>query len=258
MVLGCAHGLGRSVALGCAQAGAEVLLADHHPEPPGVLTEITGTGGRASFAHVDVESVPSLRSNLLELVGDSPLHGLIYFPRARLRKAMEEVAEADWDRDLDVSLRGAFFAVQTLLPALRRSAPGFVITLSSILSESVGVEGVGYHVAKAGLDQLTRYLAVHLGPHRIRVNAVQIGWMVKDEHLPRFLGPANQSFRAKVERIHPLRMVGESVDLMNVISFLGSDASRFMTGQILRLDGGLTLQEQSHLVDSLKAEETHS
>ncbi len=253
-MVGCAQGHGSSIARGLSENGAEVLLVDRNSDTEEVRDGIRKAGGKADFRVADVLKPESVKAALGEMAGVSGIDGLIYFPRGRVRKDMSEISPEDWDLDLDVALKGAFFSAQAALPFFRKAdRHPFIITLSSILSEYVGNESVGYHSAKGGLESLTRYLAVHLGPRGIRANSIQMGWIIKDGDLPKFMEDGNHRYRTLAEQAHPLKKVGTSKDLLNTVIFLASENSAFITGQVIRVDGGLTIQEQSHLIKKMES-----
>ncbi len=251
-IVGGAQGHGFAIAEGCARNGAEVLLLDHDPAIADAAARLTAAGLPAAYRTADVTAPGTVKTALDELAGQGPIDGLIYLPRGRVRKSWNTITPDDWHTDLDTALAGAFFCVQAAFPYLCRSTKHpFVITLSSILSDFAGNESAGYHAAKGGLDSLTRYLAVQLGPLGIRVNTIQMGWIIKDQDLPRFHSDDNRRYRESAIAAHPLRRVGYTQDVLNSILFLGSDQASFLTGQILRLDGGLTLQEHTHLLQRM-------
>jgi len=252
VVIGCAQGHGFSIADGCARHGAELLLIDHNPTIADAAARLTANGHKNSFRTADVTVPATITDAFKQLAGEGSIDGLIYVPRARVRKPWLTITRDDWQSDLNTALSGTFFCVQSAFPYLCRSTSGpFVITLSSILSDFAGNQSAGYHSAKGGLESLTRYLAVELGPQKIRVNAVQVGWILKEYDLNHFNSEYNQQFRDLAITSHPLRRIGYSEDVLNSILFLGSDKAAFITGQILRLDGGLTLQEQSHFLNRM-------
>jgi len=251
-VIGCAQGHGYSIAEGCAKNGAELLLIDHNPAIAAAAARLGAAGFRTACRTADVTVPEAVKSALAELSGDGPIDGLIYLPRGRVRKSWDAITPDDWHADLDTALAGAFFCIQSAFPYLCRSTGNpFVITLTSILSDFAGNESAGYHAAKGGLDSLTRYLAAQLGPRGIRVNAVQMGWIIKDQDLVRFNGEENRRYRESAIAAHPLRRIGYAQDVIDSILFLGSEKAAFITGQILRLDGGLTLQEHTHFLNRM-------
>jgi 3-oxoacyl-[acyl-carrier protein] reductase len=120
-----------------------------------------------------------------------------------------------------------------------------------VLSQLVGPESVGYHVAKAGLEQLTRFLAVKLGSENIRVNAVRLGVAAKEPLFGEPESTALREFKLRHAIYHPLKSLVTPADLAAAILFLVSSGSARITGQILSLDGGLTIQEPMELCKRL-------
>lgn len=253
-VVGCAQGLGRSIALGCANIGAELFLFDIKPEVENVANEIRTAGGKATFRIVDVCDVKLIGMLFKELFEGISLSGMIYTPRGKETRNFLEYDSDNWDSDLNIALKGAFFWAQGIAPYLAKNREDhpFIIYISSVLSKVVGIESVGYHAAKSGIENLTRYLAVKLGPSGIRVNAVQLGWFIKDIHKEHFYSEENRDIRELAEGSNPLNRVGTSEDLLDAILFLGSRKAKFITGQILCIDGGSTIQEPSYILRSFK------
>lgn len=128
---------------------------------------------------------------------------------------------------------------------------GSIINISTVLSYAVGGEAPSYHVAKAAVDQLTRYLAVQCGSKQVRVNAIAPGFIVKEPHLKRFHSKASDDYRAIACYAHPSGAIGLESDVANAAAFLASDAAQFVTGQVLVVDGGLTIQEPFMLLHGL-------
>jgi NAD(P)-dependent dehydrogenase (short-subunit alcohol dehydrogenase family) len=228
------------------------LLLDHNSGLPASAEKLRAMGHRVTYRTVDVTCHSEVKKAIDELCSEGSVDGVIYLPRARVRKPWTLITPDEWHSDIDAGLSGAFFCVQSVFPYLLRSrgAP-FVITISSVLAGLAGSESPGYHAAKAGLESLTRYLALELGAQGIRCNAVQVGWLIKDEHLDRFNSAENTAYRESAIAVHPLRRIGHSEDLVNAILFLGSERSRFITGQVIGLDGGITLQEHSHFLSRM-------
>ncbi|MBT6051003.1 MAG: SDR family oxidoreductase [Candidatus Scalindua sp.] len=254
-IIGCVQGLGRSIAMGCSSAGAELFLFDVNPEIEGLVAEIQDAGGKARCRVVDVSNLSDSNKLFKNMFRENGLDGLIYTPRSREPKDFMDYKLGNWDTDLNITLKGAFFAAQEAIPYLARNKEQypFIIYISSILSQFIGPESVGYHVAKAGLDNLTRYLAVRVGHIGIRVNAVQLGWFIKDSD-KEFYKEENKVYRDSAEGTNPLKRVGTSEDLLNAILFLGSHKARFITGQIMCIDGGVTILDPGHTFNLLKAQ----
>jgi 3-oxoacyl-[acyl-carrier protein] reductase len=255
-VFGCATGFGKSVSLDLAKAGASLCLFDKTAAGTEVAELIRKRGQQARFFEMDVCRTESVEEVFNQAFSPKGMNGMVYLPRAREERDFIKTQVENWENDINVALRGAFFVAKGILPFIKKesSADRFILFVSSVLSQVVGVESVGYHVAKAGLDQLTRYLAVRLGPDGIRVNAIQIGIAIKDESQAHFYSEANRFQREIFIKSHPLRRLGTATDVSNAALFLISESSRFVTGQVLCVDGGLTLQEPVHLLNSIRSE----
>jgi 3-oxoacyl-[acyl-carrier protein] reductase len=126
---------------------------------------------------------------------------------------------------------------------------GAIVNISSITATLAAHESPSYHAAKAGVEQITRYVAAAAGPHGIRVNAVAPGFIVQDEHRARFAQDDNEAFRDTVIRTHPLREPGGSDDIAEAVLYLASDRSRWVSGQTIIVDGGASIQEHWTLLD---------
>jgi 3-oxoacyl-[acyl-carrier protein] reductase len=122
-------------------------------------------------------------------------------------------------------------------------SPRSIINISSTSARYISAESASYHTTKAALESLTRYLAVYAGKYNVRVNAIAPGFIVKDEHRERFNSKDNDAYRSTALAVHPVGRIGSIDDVANMVAFLLSHASTFMTGQTLAIDGGLTLKD---------------
>lgn len=130
-----------------------------------------------------------------------------------------------------------------------RGPTGSIIHISSIAAQRISGENIGYHLAKAGIESLTRFIAVHSGNKNIRSNAIAPGFIVSDEHLPRYLSHENKNYRIKSEKSHPLQRTGRNSDVANLSLFLASSFASFITGQVITVDGGLGLRDGWYQLD---------
>lgn len=243
LVTGASGGLGRHFAGVLAGAGAHVAVAARRADKVAeAVTEIEATGGRALGLTMDV-TVPESVEAAFEAVEEEagPVTVLVNNAGVAEGKAALELTEADWDRVMDTNLKGAWTVAQE---AARRMAAakvgGVIVNVASVLGLRVGKGVLPYAVSKAGVVQMTKALALELAPEGIRVNALAPGFVETDMNRE-FL--QSEAGRKVIKRV-PFRRPGTMEELTAPLLLLASDASGYMTGSILAVDGG-------HLVSSL-------
>jgi NAD(P)-dependent dehydrogenase (short-subunit alcohol dehydrogenase family) len=237
LVTGASSGLGRHFALTLARAGASVALAARSADKlADAAAEIGRLGSRAISVPMDVTDASSVHEAVAKAEAElGGLTTLVNNAGVVVSKPLFEHDETDWDRVMDTNLKGAWLVAQE---AARRMVAhgqgGCIINIASIL----GLRPVGgvpeYSASKAGLIHLTKVLALELARHNIRVNAIAPGYIRTDLNRDFFDSEAGQ---AMVRRI-PQRRLGEPGDLDGALVLLASDASRYMTGAIIPVDGG--------------------
>jgi NAD(P)-dependent dehydrogenase (short-subunit alcohol dehydrogenase family) len=237
IVTGASSGLGRHFALVLARAGAKVGLAARRLDALAeVAREIEAFDGRAIPLALDVTDGDSVRAAVAAAETElGPLSVLVNNAGIAVTKPSLELEEAEWDRVTGTNLKGAWLVAQEVARHMERLGHGgSIINIASIL----GLAGMGqvapYCAAKAGLINLTRALAVEWARHDIRVNALAPGYIETDLNRD-FLGSkGGEALRARV----PQRRFGQPDDLDGALLLLASDASRYMTGSVLVVDGG--------------------
>ncbi|MGW8987761.1 SDR family NAD(P)-dependent oxidoreductase [Streptomyces parvus] len=238
-VTGAASGIGRASALLLAEAGALVHCADR--DETGLRRTydlITGAGGSARTHPVDVTDRDRVRAAVADA---GHLDILVAAAGIMHTSSVLETADEDLDRVLAANFKGVLYACQEVARSMTaRSAPGSLITMASGAVDSASAGLLCYSVAKAAVVQLTRTLATELGPHAIRVNAVAPGW-IRTPMTDRHDADGQHRAEATMARISPLGRVGEPEDVAHTVLHLASDASAFMTGQILRPNGGVAM-----------------
>ncbi|MGH6930885.1 MAG: SDR family NAD(P)-dependent oxidoreductase [Dongiaceae bacterium] len=237
IITGASSGLGRHFALTLARAGAKVAIAARRADRLAELArEIEAFDGRAVPVALDVTSAESVRAAVETAETElGPLTILVNNAGVTHTEPALRTDESDWDRVIDTDLKGAWLmAKEVANHMVRLGHGGSIINIGSI----AGIGAVGqvpaYSAAKAGLHQLTRALAVELARHDIRVNAIAPGYIETDLNRDFLRSEAGQALLKRI----PQRRVGIPGDLDGVLLLLASEASRFMTGAILVVDGG--------------------
>jgi NAD(P)-dependent dehydrogenase (short-subunit alcohol dehydrogenase family) len=240
LVTGASSGLGRHFALTLAQAGAKVALAARRADALNELAaEIEGFDGRAIPLTMDVTDADSVRAAVE--AAETELGALtILVNNSGVTETVPvlEQEEASWDRILDTNLKGAWLvAGEVARHMIRLGHGGSIVNIASILGLRQGGQVTAYAVSKAGMIQLTKQLALELARHAIRVNAIAPGYIETDLNRAFFDSDAG---KAMIRRI-PQRRLGQAADLDGPLLLLASDASRYMTGSVVVIDGGHTL-----------------
>ena len=237
IVTGASRGLGRHFALTLAQAGARVVLAARGIERLNeVVEEIEAFGGCAVAVRVDVTGGEGVRA-CVETAENAlgPIDILVNNAGIAVTKPILEYAEEDWDSVLDTNLKGVWLMAQEVARRMVHCEQGgSIINIASVLGERGTSQLPGYCASKGGIINLTRAMAVELAPHGIRVNTIAPGYIETDMNRQFF---ATQAGRRLIKRI-PQRRLGQVEDLDGALLLLASDASRYITGSVITIDGG--------------------
>lgn len=241
IITGAGIGIGRATASAFGRAGYHVVVTDVlEAEGHAVVQSIVGEGGSAEFALLDVTSTAMTDAVVADI---EQRHGRIdaIIANAGIAKKvpLAEMSDAEWDKTFEVDLKGILRIVRAAAPGMRARKSGSIVALSSIMGVAYGWdEHVHYSAAKSGVVGLVRGLAVELAADGIRVNGVAPGYIRTAQALSieHSLGPEGLEQAAS---FIPMGRVGEPDDIADVILFLASDAARYMTGQVVTVDGGL-------------------
>ncbi|MET8326935.1 SDR family NAD(P)-dependent oxidoreductase [Streptomyces sp. NPDC005181] len=238
-ITGAVGGIGRASAVLLAEAGATVHCVDR--DGTGLLETremITKAGGAAHTHQLDVTDRSQLR-DAVAAAGDldilAAVAGIMH------TSSVLDTADDDLDRVLAVNFKGVLYACQEVARSMiARGAPGSLITMASGAVDAASPGLLCYSAAKAAVVQLTRTLATELGPRSIRVNAVAPGW-IRTPMTAKHDSELQHRTETAMVRISPLGRVGEAEDVAHTVLYLASDGSAFMTGQILRPNGGVAM-----------------
>lgn len=237
IVTGASSGLGRHFALTLARAGAKVALMARRVDRLAELRrEIEGFDGRAVEIALDVSRGESVRRAVAAAEEElGPIAILVNNAGLAEPKPALELSEEEWDRTMEVNLRGAWLMAQeTAKHMVRLGHGGAIVNIASITAFRVVGHLAAYAASKAALVQLTNALALELARHRIRVNAIAPGYIETEINRDYFATPAGEAI---IKRI-PQRRLGKPEDLDGALLLLVSDASDFMTGSVIVVDGG--------------------
>jgi NAD(P)-dependent dehydrogenase (short-subunit alcohol dehydrogenase family) len=243
LVTGASSGLGRHFARLLAGAGARVAVAARRRAPlESLVEEIRAGGGDAHAVELDVTSAAAVARAFDQAEAEAgAVTTLINNAGMAITKAALEVDEGEWDRVLDTNLKGAWLVAQEAARRMvRDKAPGAIVNVASILGLRVSGGVAPYAISKAAVVQMTKALALELARHQIRVNALAPGYIETDLNREFFASPPGQ---AVIKRI-PQRRLGQIHELDAPLLLLASDASSYMTGSVIAVDGG-------HLVSAL-------
>ncbi|WP_316183593.1 SDR family NAD(P)-dependent oxidoreductase [Bradyrhizobium sp. SZCCHNRI1009] len=240
LITGASQGLGRQFARVLSAHGAAVALAARQTGKLKALeAEIRARGGRAAAVEMDVTSMASIARGMdAAEAALGPVTVLINNAGIAVEKLAVEQSEADWDAVIGANLKGAYFAATEAARRMAaRKAGGNIINIASVLGFSVVKFISPYAISKAGVVQATKALALELAASGIRVNALAPGYIDTDINHEVWETPAGEKL---IKRI-PQRRVGHESDLDGAILLLVSNASRYMTGSVVTVDGGFLL-----------------
>jgi 2-deoxy-D-gluconate 3-dehydrogenase len=240
LVTGAGRGIGRAVALALAEAGAAVAcVARSGDQVDAVAAAIGEAGGRACARPLDVTRAASIETAVREAeTALGPIDVLVNNAGIVLEKPTLEMTDDEWERVLATNLTGMFRCARVVAPGMIRRGRGKIINIGSMYG-ALGVSRyAAYCASKAGVEGLTRSLAVEWARHGIQVNCLAPGYT--NTEIPRS-ALAHADTRARFLSRVPARRIGEPEEVGRLAVYLASTASDFMTGQTIRLDGGQTI-----------------
>jgi 3-oxoacyl-[acyl-carrier protein] reductase len=238
LVTGAGRGIGKAIALAFAHEGARVAANDVNPDScAATASEINSIGGGAIACHADVSSKLAVQTMLIDIEDRwGRIDILINNAGVEPHKPIVAMDEADWDRTIDVNLKGAFICSQSVGRMMVKQGGGVIVNIASIAGRAAGLRDRSAYVAsKTGLIGFTKECAREFAAHNIRVNAICPGVIITE--MTAHLRDNEAQMKKWLEDI-PLGRLGEPNDVTGLALFLCSDAAGYITGQAINVDGG--------------------
>lgn len=245
IVTGGSVGIGRAICKVLADEGAKVAVTDIQDDTgQEVVDMIQKDGGTAAFWHLDVSDEDAVKSTFADIQGQfGPINVLVNNAGiAGANKPTHEVTEEEWDKVIDINVKGVFFCTKHAIPQMLEAGGGSIINLSSIYGIISAPDIPPYHASKGAVRLMTKTDALLYAEDNIRVNSVHPGyiWTPLVEDLGKRSPQGVEQFRAELASLHPVGHVGEPDDIAYGVLYLASDEAKFVTGSELVIDGGYT------------------
>ena len=237
VVTGGSRGIGRAIALGLAEAGADVVLTykSNRAEADKVVSEIEKLGRRALALPMDVTDRKSVEAAAKDARGFGAISILINNAGINKPTDFDQVSDSDWDEIVGTNLKGPFVAAQVFLPLLKDAGGGSIVNISSVSGQYGGPRTAHYAASKAGLISLAQVIARFGAQYNVRSNTIAAGLIASDMAAA---GMAAASVQKAAEGII-LKRLGTTREVADAAVFLASDASSYITAQTINVNGGL-------------------
>jgi len=238
IVTGGAQGIGKSIAIQLAAAGANVVIADLAEEmAKAAAEEISRKGTEIISIGVDVSSLSSVEEMVKKTLDKFGRIDILVNNAGITRDALVmRLKEEDWDLVLDVNLKGAFNCIKAVSPVMLKQKSGKIVNIASIVGIIGNIGQANYSASKGGLIALTKTCARELASRQINVNAVAPGFIQTSmtERLP-------AEVKEKLSSQIPFGRLGKPEDVANLVLFLVSEESSYITGEVIKVDGGMAM-----------------
>ncbi len=238
VVTGAGRGIGRAIALKFAAAGADVVCVSRTAEnSEKVAVEVRALGRKAWAQALDVADAAAVAAVAEKILTDCGKVDILVNNAGVTRDGLlMRMSEADWDTVLDTNLKGAFLVTKAFSRAMIKQRSGRIINIASVVGLIGNAGQCNYAASKAGLIGFTKSTAREVASRGITVNAIAPGFTETD-----MTAALNESMRAELIKQIPLGLFGQPGDIANAALFLASPEARYITGQVLAVDGGMVM-----------------
>ena len=238
VVTGAARGLGQAIAVKLAEAGADVALCDLQSDGlQETAAKVRATGRRAEVYSLNVADTDSVTTGVKAIEEDfGKIDVLVNNAGITKDGLLMRMSEADWDAVLDVNLKGVFLCTKAVMRGMMKKRSGAIVNIASVIGLMGNAGQANYAASKGGVISFSKTVAKELASRNVRCNAVAPGFIrtaMTDE--------LDDDVQAKMKELIPLSRFGEPEDVANVVLFLASDASGYVTGQALSTCGGMVM-----------------
>jgi len=245
IVTGGALGIGRAICKVLAKEGAKVAVTDvRDREGKEVVDEIKAAGGIAKFWHLDVTNEEEVKEVFADVAKEFGKIDVLVNNAgiAGVNKPTHEITEEEWDKVINVNVKGVFFCTKYVIPYMRKAGGGSIINMSSIYGLIGAADIPPYHASKGAVRLMAKNDALLYAKDNIRVNSVHPGfiWTPMVENFLKSSGVDPEEGKKQLASLHPIGHVGEPEDIAYGVLYLASDESKFVTGSELVIDGGYT------------------
>lgn len=240
VVTGATKGIGKAIAIALAEAGADVVLVSRtQKDLDHVKEEIESKGQKAYTVCDDVKNYKEIIAKIDQIIPkEAPIDIWVNNAGMNIRSKALDVSEEEWEQILDVNMKSAFFFSQAAAKRMKDHGKGKIINISSVAGHVALRTGVVYAMTKSALIQMTKTLALEWGEYGIRVNAIG-PWYFPTSLTETLL--EDEQYVNEIKARTPLRRIGKLEELAGTAVFLASEASDYITGQTIFVDGGMTI-----------------
>jgi len=237
LVTGGGRGIGKTIALALAKEGAKVIVNDYVEEnAKKVAQEIISLGGQADSVQADISNYEEANNMMKNILKEQPVDILINNAGITRDTLLVRMKEEDWDRVINVNLKGVFNCTQAVAKSMMKQRSGRIVNISSVIG-LIGNEGqANYAASKAGIIGFSKTVARELATRGVTVNIIAPGYIKTD-----MTEQISDEAKEKLASLIPMKRLGTPEDIAPLIVFLCSDGASYITGQVINVDGGIAM-----------------